>query len=667
MQIHFGKHHFKLNVGEDDYVLDIKHKIHEEISDILPQHMKLIVRGKLLSDNEVISSLKDGIKSTVILLGSSEDSIESIRPPEDLPRVKNDLVKSDNGDGHTAHKRYTAREPLSQYRFMSIQTLPLPNQNIAHNMLSSIANDPGFKAVLNKNKWNVGALCELYPEGYVGVSDVCLMGLNEGKGQRILLRLRTDDLQGFRKPLSIRKILCHELAHNVYPNHDNNFYQLLRQIEKDVIELDWRTSRGHAVDSSVRIHRPEEQTSSEHRVPLPVRLGSAAKESDGGEGGHRLLPARVAAGQAAVLRLSDEEKELEKGCGCQSNIDRRAESRAESSSYVLTEYCSEVTSPSVTRKPESDHKLEPISEEPDLSGVGSDMDGHNSSTQGTETASDVQFGNELPGYTENSLSLVKESSDKTQYSHDTGMDGDTDLSHETGCTEQKQSNGQDQHSCESGEGVGQTQHMREIFASQIEGQEMELDSVQISESSSLSVSECSPPRTDETGVISWQISSTMMRVDEALVTAVTATSQSEDSGSSSVWDRLGTVREAINTLLTRSSKAGLNQHTQESLTQLMETLGLIRTIIGNAQNIPDLKYRSVNTTGKKYNRVIKSQVGAESVLIAAGFKVQNDHTLSLGSRYDMVMMYIVSSVIDIVIEDINQFLYFIINASCKEL
>eukprot|EP00607_Mallomonas_marina_P002429 CAMPEP_0182428444 /NCGR_PEP_ID=MMETSP1167-20130531/23036_1 /TAXON_ID=2988 /ORGANISM="Mallomonas Sp, Strain CCMP3275" /LENGTH=497 /DNA_ID=CAMNT_0024611375 /DNA_START=322 /DNA_END=1812 /DNA_ORIENTATION=+ len=497
--------------------------------------MKLIVRGKLLSDNEVISSLKDGIKSTVILLGSSEDSIESIRPPEDLPRVKNDLVKSDNGDGHTAHKRYTAREPLSQYRFMSIQTLPLPNQNIAHNMLSSIANDPGFKAVLNKNKWNVGALCELYPEGYVGVSDVCLMGLNEGKGQRILLRLRTDDLQGFRKPLSIRKILCHELAHNVYPNHDNNFYQLLRQIEKDVIELDWRTSRGHAVDSSVRIHRPEEQTSSEHRVPLPVRLGSAAKESDGGEGGHRLLPARVAAGQAAVLRLSDEEKELEKGCGCQSNIDRRAESRAESSSYVLTEYCSEVTSPSVTRKPESDHKLEPISEEPDLSGVGSDMDGHNSSTQGTETASDVQFGNELPGYTENSLSLVKESSDKTQYSHDTGMDGDTDLSHETGCTEQKQSNGQDQHSCESGEGVGQTQHMREIFASQIEGQEMELDSVQISESSSLSVSECSPPRTDETGVISWQISSTMMRVDEALVTAVTATSQSEDSGSSSVW------------------------------------------------------------------------------------------------------------------------------------
>ena len=42
----------------------------------------------------------------------------------------------------------------------------------------------------------MGALCELYPEGQVGVSDVCVMGLNQNSGQKILLRLRTDDLQG---------------------------------------------------------------------------------------------------------------------------------------------------------------------------------------------------------------------------------------------------------------------------------------------------------------------------------------------------------------------------------------------------------------------------------------------------------------------------------------
>ena len=65
-----------------------------------------------------------------------------------------------------------------------------------------------------KHKWNVGSLAELYPDGKVGESAVCVMGLNENKGQRIELRIRTDDLKGFRKILSIRKVLFHELAHN---------------------------------------------------------------------------------------------------------------------------------------------------------------------------------------------------------------------------------------------------------------------------------------------------------------------------------------------------------------------------------------------------------------------------------------------------------------------
>ncbi len=36
------------------------------------------------------------------------------------------------------------------------------------------------------------------------------------QGMRIRLRIRTDDLLGFRKMLSIREVLFHELAHNVY-------------------------------------------------------------------------------------------------------------------------------------------------------------------------------------------------------------------------------------------------------------------------------------------------------------------------------------------------------------------------------------------------------------------------------------------------------------------
>merc|ERR1712125_153888 len=80
--------------------------------------------------------------------------------------------------------------------------------------------------------------------GQVGQSDVCVMGLNQNKGQKILLRLRTDDLKGFRKILSIRKVLFHELAHNVHSEHNGDFFQLMRQIEKGCNEMDWTGGAG---------------------------------------------------------------------------------------------------------------------------------------------------------------------------------------------------------------------------------------------------------------------------------------------------------------------------------------------------------------------------------------------------------------------------------------
>ena len=43
---------------------------------------------------------------------------------------------------------------------------------------------------------------------------------------------------------SIRKTLYHELAHNVHGDHDDKFYQLMRQIEKECTELDWTKHPG---------------------------------------------------------------------------------------------------------------------------------------------------------------------------------------------------------------------------------------------------------------------------------------------------------------------------------------------------------------------------------------------------------------------------------------
>ena len=82
-----------------------------------------------------------------------------------------------------------------------------------------------------------------------------MLGLNKNKGQEIYLRLRTDDLKGFRKILTIKKVLYHELAHNEHSDHDDNFYMLMRQIEREVVDLDWRKStKGHVLGGTV-FHR----------------------------------------------------------------------------------------------------------------------------------------------------------------------------------------------------------------------------------------------------------------------------------------------------------------------------------------------------------------------------------------------------------------------------
>lgn len=70
---------------------------------------------------------------------------------------------------------------------------------------------------MQKHQFAVGVLTELAPH-----EQPHLLGLNVNAGQAIKLRIRTDVYDGFRLYRDIRKVLCHELAHNVWGEHDNN-------------------------------------------------------------------------------------------------------------------------------------------------------------------------------------------------------------------------------------------------------------------------------------------------------------------------------------------------------------------------------------------------------------------------------------------------------------
>jgi hypothetical protein len=119
-----------------------------------------------------------------------------------------------------------------------------PPPSKALSLLRRLANDPGIVGIMKKHDWRIGLLEEMPPEGLVGISAVCILGINTGRGMKVSLRLRTDDKQGFRNYHTIRSTLLHELAHNDISEHDQSFWQLVSKLNKEVIELDWTKSSG---------------------------------------------------------------------------------------------------------------------------------------------------------------------------------------------------------------------------------------------------------------------------------------------------------------------------------------------------------------------------------------------------------------------------------------
>lgn len=321
--VSFRGHKVEIDVSETTTVGDVKALTAAASVDtpISSSDLKLLFKGKVLQDETVLMSeilpKSSSGKKVYRLMATGVSTTEAQKLEKEMqedirkvPRVRDDLTES--GRANIERRRQLGRAMLQKasqknkqqsgetYGFGRIETLPnLPDRDKAKEILTALANDPGVLACMAKHKWNVGALSELYPEGKVGESEVCVMGLNENKGQRIRLRIRTDDLQGFRKILSIRKVLYHELAHNVHSEHDGDFFQLMRQIEKECTEMDWTHGAG--------LSESDGTVSTKLYAGSTQRLGGSISNE---------TPLRVLAAQAALSRMTKEEEEIQANCGC---------------------------------------------------------------------------------------------------------------------------------------------------------------------------------------------------------------------------------------------------------------------------------------------------------------------------------------------------------------
>jgi hypothetical protein len=265
-------------------------------------------------------------KTKITLLGSTEKEISDLSASitKDRARSQNRLAAGKGAPKAFKNRDWKKVQEESTYTFQSIHPLPyLPNPERSQRFLERLANDAGIKAAMRAHKFSVGLLTEMNPSEHT-TQESRTLGLNRNRGEVIELRLRTDRYDGYRDYKVIRKTLCHELAHNVFGEHDRKFWDLTGQIEKEVERGDWRQG-GHKL-SEDEFYNPGEDghvDGEEHFDAGGWTGGEFVLGSDQGSSGNQGLSRREILARAALGR-AEKQKEAQKATAETQGSDKKA-------------------------------------------------------------------------------------------------------------------------------------------------------------------------------------------------------------------------------------------------------------------------------------------------------------------------------------------------------
>ncbi|OCK80361.1 WLM-domain-containing protein [Lepidopterella palustris CBS 459.81] len=243
---------------------DLSSKISSDLS-IPPSNQKLLITPKLglqkppFKDSSIpLSTL---LSKRITLMGSTTAEISSLSATisaSTVPRRPSPIKPAT-----PSHSRSAQRiQEDATYTFHTLRPLPyLPRPERSLAFLERLRDDAGIRAAMRAHRFSVPLLTEMDPAMHT-THESRTLGLNRNQGEVIELRLRTDAYDGYRDYKTIRKTLCHELAHNVFGPHDRDFWNLCHQIEKEVDRDDWR-SGGRSVGNEV-YYEPEEEEVMDH-------------------------------------------------------------------------------------------------------------------------------------------------------------------------------------------------------------------------------------------------------------------------------------------------------------------------------------------------------------------------------------------------------------------
>jgi WLM domain len=312
LAIHHHGQPLQVSLPEDGTLADLATHLATTLS-IPETHQKFLITPKigLLKppfDTPSIA-LSTLTSKKIVLMGTTPTEVNSLSASITRATASTNPRRFANGPVKPATPART-RDPKrihaeSTYTFHTLRPLPyFSNPDASLRFLERLRDDAGIRAAMAKWQFSVGLLTEMDPALHT-THESRTLGLNRNRGEVIELRLRTDAGDGYRDYGTIRQTLCHELAHNVWGDHDKNFWALYREINAVVERVG---GAGRSLDGGRAYGRVDEE---EEHVDGGGWTGGefivgGRPTSDGGIDGSTGIGRREIMARAAEERLKKE-------------------------------------------------------------------------------------------------------------------------------------------------------------------------------------------------------------------------------------------------------------------------------------------------------------------------------------------------------------------------
>ena len=225
--------------------------------------VKMLYKGKKVELDEIVFTTFQKKTPKVLLMASSSTQISELQEKRSDPTIRGfDQERSVMDTKTTKDSLYWGPTAAQDTNFkfcrfhactwQSFGHRPSANNETPHaframELLERLATDPGIVAIMQERELIVGTLGEMDPiddrlmkQKQHQNPGSCLLGYNTNGGMRIDVKLRNDNLVGFRPYSQIVATLIHELSHNWVGEHNLLFWTNYGQMRVEYLHTHLR-------------------------------------------------------------------------------------------------------------------------------------------------------------------------------------------------------------------------------------------------------------------------------------------------------------------------------------------------------------------------------------------------------------------------------------------